>query len=179
MTATAHSTAIPHLRSVAPASPPSSLDALLGLDVTSLAGLYANARAPRVTEVSGDLRGRMLATTVLGGRVAAAVRAFASSSAFPWRGKSFTPSSELRGDGINRVIRDRWRLYRFETFIGRSRAGDFDALQLDYDNRDNPFFIRPIKDEMRELSSGLWLGQAYLEVAGKANLVLYFGLTVR
>jgi hypothetical protein len=78
---------------------------------------------------------------------------------------------------MNRVVLDRWRLYRFETSIGPSRAGDFDALQLDYDNRDNPFFIRPIKDEMRELSTGLWLGQAYLQLPRAAHLVLYFGLT--
>jgi hypothetical protein len=119
----------------------------------------------------------MLATTVLRGRVADVARTLASSSRFPWRGKSFMPSSPLRGAGINRVVSDRWHLYRFETFLGPSRAGDFDALQLDYDNSDNPFFIRPIKDEMRELAPGLWLGQAYLELSGKANLALYFGLT--
>ena len=174
MTATV--TAIPHVRATSTVSAPASLQALLALDVPELEALYAQARVPRLDQVRGDLRGRMLATTVLGGRVASAVRSFASSSAFPWRGKSFTSRDSVRGDGINRVILDRWRLYRFETFIGRSRAGDFDALQLDYDNRDNPFFIRPIKDEMRELSSGLWLGQAYLELRGKANLVLYFGL---
>jgi hypothetical protein len=188
MTATA--AAIPHVRTKDPAAVPSSLDALLALDVPALDALYAQARVPRLEEVRGDLRGRMLATTVLHGRVAEVVRAFASSSSFPWRGKTFMPDGAsasttqrgprqvmpLRGDGINRVILDRWHLYRFETFIGRSRAGDFDALQLDYDNRDNPFFIRPIKDEMRELSSGLWLGQAYLELNAKANLVLYFGL---
>ncbi|MGO8993589.1 MAG: hypothetical protein ACLQVI_09680 [Polyangiaceae bacterium] len=175
MTATARE--IPYVRTAAPAAVPPSLDALLALDVPALEALYAQARVPRLDEVRGDLRGRMLATTVLHGRVADAVRSFASSSSFPWRGKSFKPGSALRGDGINRVILDRWRLYRFETFIGPSRAGDFDALQLDYDNRDNPFFIRPIKDEMRELSSGLWLGQAYLELKGQASLVLYFGLT--
>ena len=173
MTATA--AAFPHVQTAVPAVP-TSLSALLALDVPALDALYASARVPRVDEVRGDLRGRMLATTVLKGRVANAARAFASSDSFPWKGKSFAPKSALRGDGINRVILDRWRLYRFETFIGPSRAGDFDALQLDYDNRDNPFFIRPIKDEMRELSSGLWLGQAYLELRGKASLVLYFGL---
>ena len=157
-------------------SVPTSLDAPLALDVDTLAALYAGARVPNLADVRGDLRGRMLATTVLGGRAASAVRAFASSSAFPWRGKSFMPKDALRGDGINRVVRDRWHLYRFETFIARSRAGDFDALQLDYDNRDNPFFIRPIKDEIRELSPGLWLGQAYLQLPRAAHLVLYFAL---
>ncbi len=153
-----------------------TLDALLDLDVDTLASLYANARVPTLADVKGDLRGRMLATTVLGGRAARAIRSFASSTTFPWRGKTFMPKDALRGDGINRVVRDRWHLYRFETFIGRSRAGDFDALQLDYDNPDNPFFIRAIKDEIRELSPGLWLGQAYVQLPHGANLVLYFGL---
>jgi hypothetical protein len=184
MTATAAAPSTPQVsqvRTKTPAAPamPSSLDALLGLDVPALEALYAQARVPQLDQVKGDLRGRMLATTVLRGRVAGVVRSFASSGSFPWLGKSFMPGGPLRGDGINRVILDRWHLYRFETFIGRSRAGDFDALQLDYDNRDNPFFIRPIRDEMRELSSGLWLGQAYLDLKGKANLVLYFGLTTK
>jgi hypothetical protein len=176
MTATA--AAFPRVQTKAP-SPAASLrlDDLLALEVPELDRLYANARVPRIEDVRGDLRGRMLATTVLHGRAAGFVRSFASSSRFPWRGKSFTPSGPLRGDGINRVVSDRWRLYRFETFISRSRAGDFDALQLDYDNRDNPFFIRAIKDEMRELASGLWLGQAYLQLGEKAHLALYFGLT--
>lgn len=153
-----------------------TLDALLDQDLNTLARLYAGARVPNLTDVRGDLRGRMLATTLLAGGPARAIRALASSRSFPWRGKTFTPKDTLRGDGINRVLRDRWHLYRFETFVGRSRAGDFDALQLDYDNADNPFFIRPIKDEMREIAEGLWLGQAYLTLPGGPRLVLYFGL---
>ena len=153
-----------------------SLDALLTYDVDTLSALYEGASVPNLAEVRGDLRGRMLATTVLGGRTGRVIRSLASSDSFPWRGKTFTPKDSLRGDGINRVIRDGWRLYRFETFIGRSRAGDFDALQLDYDNADNPFFIRPIKDEMRELSPGLWLGQAYVALPSAPRLVLWFAL---
>jgi hypothetical protein len=175
MTVTA--AAIPSPRAASARAVPSSLDALLPLSVGELEALYTNARVPNLLDVRGALRGRMLATTVLGGVPARAVRRFASSNAFPWRGKSFSPKDALRGDGINRVVRERWHLYRFETSIGRSRAGDFDALQLDYDLTDNPFFIRAIKDEMRELSSGLWLGQAYLCVGGSESLVLYFGLT--
>jgi len=162
---TSTTTAVPYTKVASAPRTPASLDALLQLDVPALADLYAGARVPRLEDVKGDLRGRMLATSVLRGRVANLVRTFASSDSFPWRGKSFMPKGALRGDGINRVIRDRWH-----------RAGDFDALQLDYDNRDNPFFIRPIKDEMRELSPGLWLGQAYLQLPHGAHLALYFGL---
>src|SRR6185503_157387 len=132
---------------------------------------------PRLGDVSGDLRGRMLAVPRLeGGALADAARAFARWDGFPWRGKSFRPFDAARGEGINRVIRDRWRLYPFETFIGRSRAGEFDALQLDYDLPANPFFIRAIRDEIRELAPGLYLGQAHVRIRGSYQLWLYFGL---
>jgi len=158
------------------ASPPRALDDLLALDLPELEALYRGARVPSLGDVRGDLRGRMLATTLLRGRIARGVRALASSDVFPWRGKSFTPASALRGEGINRVVRDRWHLFRFETSVGKSRAGDFDAVQLDYDLPENPFFIRPIQDEIRELRAGLWLGQAWLAVGGAPKLVLYFAL---
>jgi hypothetical protein len=154
------------------------LDALLDLRCDELQRLYVGARAPRIDEVAGDLHGRMLAWPSLETRpgVAAAIRSFAGSRAFPWRGKSFHPRSLDEGEGINRVVRDRLRLFRFETFIGPSRAGDFDALQLDYDLRGNPPVIRSIKDEIRELEPGLWLGQAWLKTKKREILWLYFAL---
>jgi hypothetical protein len=157
-----------------------ALDDLLALSPDRLSALYAGAAVPRLDQLSGDLRGRMLAWPSLArGPVAGLLRRWAASSRFPWRGKSFTPGDE-KGEGINRVLLDRFRLYRFETFIGRSRAGAFDALQLDYDRPDNPFFIRPIRDEIRELSPGLYLGQAWLEIGARPPaLVLYFGLAER
>lgn len=156
---------------------PLHLDYLLRLSADQLHALYTGSRVPRLTDVRGDLRGRMLASPMLHGRAAELPRAWASSSWFPWRGKSFNPTSEDRGEGINRVVVDRFRLYRFETFIGKSRAGDFDAVQLDYDLPENPFFIRPIKDEIRELRPNLYLGQAWLEIGKRAPLLaLYFAL---
>jgi hypothetical protein len=160
-------------------SPPFSgtLDDLLQLDAPALERLYATARVPQVDDLSGDLRGRMLAVPVLPPALSGPVRAFASHARFPWRGKSFSAHSADRGEGINRIFSDGFRRYRFETFVGPSRAGAFDALQLDYDLPENPFFIRPIKDEVRELRPGLWLGQAWLQLRGQTHLVLYFGLT--
>jgi hypothetical protein len=157
---------------------PRTLDELLHIGPATLAELYRGASVPKISDVKGDLRGRMLSIPALGEPLAALPRTLASSSRFPWRGKSFFPKDADHGEGKNRVIRDRWLLFRFETFIGKSRAGAFDALQLDYDNRDNPFFIRAIKDEIRELSPGLYLGQAYLQVGlSDPRLVLYFGLS--
>jgi hypothetical protein len=155
------------------------LDALLDLDVPELERLYREARAPRVGDLSGDLRGRMLALVGAPAVLSRFARAWAGSEVFPWRGKSFRPNDERGGQGINRVFSDRFKLFPFHTFIGRSRAGDFDALQLDYDRPENPFFIRAIKDEVREISPGLWLGQAWALLGAKPRLALYFGLTRR
>ena len=59
---------------------------------------------------------------------------------------------------------------------GPSRGGAFEAVQLDYDHPGNPFFIRLIKDEVRQLRPGLFLGQAYLDRKNAPRLVLYFAL---
>lgn len=160
----------------APPAIPSSLAELLQLDAATLGRLYAGARVPDLAAIHGDLRGRMLAWPGLGATGNGLLRALASSDSFPWRGKSFTALGDGHGEGRNRVVSDRFKVFRFETSVGPSRAGAFDAVQLDYDLPENPFFIRAIKDEIRELSPDLYLGQAWLRAGGKETLVLYFAL---
>jgi hypothetical protein len=158
------------------ASLPTRLDELVELDDPTLQALYAAASVPPLPDLSGDLRGRMLAWRGLGGTPAALLRALARSDRFPWRGKSFRHHSAERGDGDNRVFVDRFHLFRFTTSIGPSWAGAFDAVHLDYDHPGNPFFIRAIHDELRQLRPGLYLGQAWLVRPGTPRLVLHFGL---
>jgi hypothetical protein len=157
---------------------PRSLDDLAELDCDSLLALYRRGHTPAISAVVGDLRGRMLAVRGVGGLLFRMLRAFAGWRFFPWRGKSFTALSATAGQGINRVFSDRKprRWFRFATRLEPSRAGDFDAFQLDYDNPDNPFFVRAIKDELRQVSPGLYLGQAYVMISGRPRLALYFGL---
>ncbi len=152
------------------------LDELLALSPADLSDLYRAAETPRLRDLDGDLRGRMLASPLAGRTLGRLVRAIGSWDRFPWRGKSFASHGEDHGEGANRVVTDRWKTARFETSIARSRAGDFDALQLDYDLPDNPFFIRRIKDEVRRVAPGVFLGQAWLEAGAKPLLCFYFGL---
>ncbi|MEZ4439688.1 MAG: hypothetical protein R3B72_11400 [Polyangiaceae bacterium] len=152
-----------------------ALDRLLAASADELERLYRGARAPSLDNLRGDLRGRMLDNVLFGGPIAEGLRRFASTELFPWRGKSFAPVDRDHGEGINRIFSDRLRRFTFSTFIGRSRAGDFDAVQLDYDRSDNPWVIRQVKDEIRELEPGLYLGQAYFAFP-RERLVLYFGL---
>src|SRR5262249_17171372 len=119
-----------------------TLDDLAALDAAESLKLYRNAVTPRVPDLDGDLVGRMLAVPWGWRFMAGPLRSWARSRFFPWQGKTFRSLADDRGEGINRVFGNRFRWYRFETYVGPSRAGDFDALQLDYDNPGNPFFIR-------------------------------------
>ena len=157
---------------------PSRLDELLRADAETLRRLYVGGRTPAVNDLTGDLRGRMLALVAIPGWLFWWLRLWARTNSFPWLGKSFFADGPdvARGTGVNRVIKDSVRWFKFDTYIGPSRAGDFGAFQLDYDNPGNPFFIRAIKDEVRELRPGLFLGQAYLKTKKREILMLYFGL---
>jgi hypothetical protein len=155
---------------------PDRLDDLLALEHGDLAPLYEQAKVPALADLDGDLRGRMLAVPALPEVITTLPRAWARTSVFPWRGKSFASITEDRGTGINRVASDRLRLFRFTTFVGPSRHDGAPAIQLDYDHAGNPFFIRAIEDELRELRPGLFLGQAWLRTAKAKRFVLWFGL---
>ncbi len=164
-------------RSVPP-SGPRSLDDLAAMKPAALAGLYRAALTPGVSELNGDLVGRMLAVPVLPGWMFGPLRRFAAWTLFPWRGKSFTSRDHSRGGGINPVVGvpDPRRWFRYETRVAPSRAGAFDALHLDYDHADNPALIRAIEDELRQVAPGLYLGLAYLRWRKRPRLILYFGL---
>lgn len=158
---------------------PGELDRLLALAHDELVPLYEHAGVPALADLDGDLRGRMLAVPALPDLVTRLPRAWAKTSSFPWRGKSFASIDDTRGTGVNRVGSDRVRLFRFTTFVGPSRHDGLPAVQLDYDHPGNPFFIRAIEDEVRELVPGLFLGQAWLRTAGGRRFVLWFGLQRR
>lgn len=153
-----------------------TVDELLAQDMETLERLYREARTPAIQEVRGDLIGRMLPAPSAPAAVQEAMRTLARQSFFPWKGKTFAPRDVRRGEGWNRVFSDKNLWFRFTTSIGPSRAGNFDALHLDYDHPENPFFIRAIQDEIRTVAPGLWLGRAYLVVKGEPTMVLYFAL---
>jgi hypothetical protein len=154
-----------------------ALDDLVHLEDAEMRPLYESAAAPALSDLDGPLRGRMLAVPALPDVVTALPRAWARTKSFPWRGKTFTPRTSAAGEGINRVVSDRISLFRFTTAIAPSRHDGRPALELDYDHRGNPGFIRMIEDEVRTIAPGLWLGQAWLRTRKTKHFVLWFALT--
>jgi hypothetical protein len=154
-----------------------TLDDLATMGVVELGALYARGKAPRLIDLEGTPRGRMLAFVgPLGrGRAFEGLRRFAEARYFPWDGKSFAAKDDRSGGGINRV-RGVGDLFRFETRVGPSRVDGKPCLILDYDLRDNPWFIRKIHDELRQVGDGLFLGPAMWKARTGAKLVLYFAI---
>ena len=78
--------------------------------------------------------------------------------------------------GYNAFLGGRIRAGRF--FVARGAAADgADVTQIIYDTPENPFFMRPLTDEVRETSPGSFLGRGMMKIAGKARNVFWFTVT--
>ncbi len=157
-----------------------TLDDLAGKGAAELAGLYAQGGPPSLSDLDGAPEGRMLAFAgALGrGRPFRALRRFAVQPFFPWDGKTFHARTAEAGWGINRV-RAVGDLFRFETRFGPSALDGKECLILDYDLPSNPWPIRQIHDELRDVSPGLFLGPAMWKTSRGPKLVLFFGIAPR
>ena len=61
------------------------------------------------------------------------------------------------------------RVARFRVEKGQSLADpDLDVIRIVYDDPGNPFFIRPLVDEIRQIGPDEYLGQGMYQVLGKA-----------
>ncbi len=165
------------------AGPRLTLADLSAMDVAALGALYAKGTVPEsLAALDGEPECRMLAVRGLdSGAAARALRALAASRLFPWAGKAFASDSSAAGSGVNRVRAGKeLRLFSFGTRIESSAVDGKPCILLDYDRPANPFFIRAVRDELREVSPGLFLGPALLQRAGaKPLLALYFACCCR
>jgi hypothetical protein len=162
-------------------SVPVDLDLLSRLSSAELTALYKRARLPSSLGVlNGAPRGRMLALVPPfdRGLAFAAIRGFAASRAFPWGGKSFASDNTDRGRGINRAVL-LGEVFRFDTRVEPSAVDGAPCIVLDYDQPQNPWFIRQIHDELREVAEGLYLGPAMWKSKTGPKLVLHFAIDTR
>jgi hypothetical protein len=148
------------------------IDALTRMDGRALESAFARAGAPQASEVYGDPYGRVLHVCGLLATpgITSIVRAVTGSAAFPWEGKSFA-GPDGASMGCNRMrIPFRQGVFTFRVYSAH-------ALAIDYDVPQNPWFVRPIYDELRSLGDGLYLGRGmYRRRAGALSLLLWFAV---
>jgi hypothetical protein len=160
---------------------PTTLDALARLSSPELDALYrASGVGKGVSTLVGRPKGRMLAvrgtdgTPLFGFIERLAARAF-----FPWDGKTFGALGADEGRGDNRVkaIVTMLDLFDFRTRVEPSVVDGKPCVYLDYEQPGNPWFIAKIRDEIREVSPGLWLGPAMWKTGPReAAHVLWFAV---
>ena len=158
--------------------PDPTLDALIQMNTRELEARYRKGRVPDSLEaLNGSPPGRMLAVGGGADRGVAgnAIRRFAGSNVFPWHGKTFHADHTERGTGINRVAVLGER-FPFETRIEPSAIDGKPCILLDYDKPENPFFIRAVRDELREIAPGLFLGPAMIKTRRGPRTVLFFAV---
>lgn len=135
---------------------------------------YRKARTPALEDLDGKLSGRVLRIPVP--RVMRLLERFSRSKLLPWRGKTFAYETADHGHGVNRWLGSGVDWLEFETSVGRSRAGDFDAVHLDYSLERNPRIARKLKSELREVGPGVWLGLEYWPMREGDRLITFLGL---
>lgn len=168
---------------IASAGWPRGLDELAAMGVGALTELYREARAPEsMRGLDGDPVCRMLAVRGIDrGAGAGVIRRLARASRFPWIGKRFEATSDREGRGINRVrLAGEHTWFPFDTRFEPSAIDGEPCVFLDYRLPANPAPIRMIRDELRELETGLMFGPAMLQTeSGPARLALYFACDFR
>ncbi len=165
----------------APLIPAHTLESLARRGCDELQALYLSAPEPgNVLVLNGTPKGRMLAVRYLdNGLPHSLISAVARLGVFPWDGKSFEATTENAGQGSSRIrlIRPTLKLFTFYTRISESAIDGRPCILLDYDQPENPWVVRRIRDELREIAPGLFMGPMMARLRnGLAEPVLWFGI---
>ncbi|RZU46702.1 hypothetical protein EV700_1083 [Fluviicoccus keumensis] len=158
-----------------------TLEDLARRSFAELEEVYLGAPEPvSVVSLNGSPKGRMLAVRYLdNGLPHSFIAAIARLGVFPWEGKSFEATADHAGQGSNRIklLKPTLNLFTFASRIDTSAIDGRRCIVLDYDLPGNPWVVQRIRDELREVSPGLFLGPAMVKVRrGAAETILWFGI---
>jgi hypothetical protein len=150
------------------------IDELINLGRRELDEVFLAGRTPTMREMEGTVDGNVLSGMLILNNQW--FKNFLNLGWFIWRGKVFESVNSSRGRGINRFKIGPFRFLRFhcDTMISRPLAGPNDVFCLDYDLPGNPWYIRRIRDDIKKIDEGLFLGSANLRLLGKHRFVVYF-----
>jgi len=157
-------------------SPTSSLDELVGAHPDALDRIYRGGRSIDLASLGDAPRGRLLAV----GRGVEAflamrgvVRLFATDR-LPWRGKVFSPDFTT---GHNVVLGR--RVFPFAIEFADSVVDGEPTLVFRYDEpqHGNPWPVRDLRDELREIGPGVAIGPVLRDANGGSTIVAWWGLS--
>jgi hypothetical protein len=154
------------------------VDDIVRLDEAGLDALFADGQAPRANDMLGDLRGQVLRADDLAGEdlVVQGVRGVLDAGDYQaWLKKSFAPAGS--GENLYSPYDRELRTAGFTYGVGVSRADGKPALLLDYARHDNLFLLWGVKEELRVVGRGIYLGRSYFETGAGRTPLFHFLLT--
>lgn len=165
-----------------PVRPRHSANSLAQLTYAELEALYRASFAPSsLRAADGRLEGRMLAMRYADrGPVARWLQNLALSPTFVWEGKTLSAHDDRNGGGYNRIcveaVIGRQNIFPFVSRIEASRFDGKPTITIDYDRPSNPWFMRRIHDEIREVEPGLFLGIDMWKTRARSIGIVWFAL---
>jgi hypothetical protein len=151
-----------------------SLDALIGAQTSDLEARYRAGSPPERAWLGERVRGRMLAapSPAIVQTLARPVFVPYAKYLAPWEGKSFSPDGRF---GANRVLGQ--DLGRFRCDVEPSIIDGQPTLRLDYDLAGQPWPVRRLFDELRQVSASIAIGVGCLRAPlGRNLIVFWFGV---
>lgn len=147
---------------------------LISSNRSELDRIFLAGETPTMTDMEGMVDGSVGSVVLLPDR--AFLKKFVNLGWFPWRGKIFEGVTATKAKGINRfrIWPFKFLLFRCETRIARPLVGDDDVYCLNYDLKGNPGIIRRIRDDIKKVNDGVFLGTANMRWRGKQRFVAYF-----
>jgi len=139
--------------------------------------IYRKATTPAVPELEGRYEGAVLAGELPLMDSPAAVRV-ANSPLLRWGGKKIDLVSENLAEGKNWFDLGLFEVdgYPFEGRLVPAEFGSGDCYVLDYDVPENLPPVNRVRDEVKKLRDGLYLGRIYLDTGDGLRFVTYFGM---
>jgi hypothetical protein len=153
-----------------------TIDQLIRMGKRELDQVFLSGTTPTLEEMNGVVNGSVLSgVSILNNGL---LRRFINLGWFVWIGKIFESVSKDESKGINRfkVGPFRFLRYRCETKINTPLVGPRDVYYLNYDIPGNPWYIRRIRDDIKKVGDGLFLGSANFKVRDKYRFLVFFGL---
>lgn len=155
---------------------PTSED-LQAMSEEDLDAVYRDATTPEIQELEGRYLGSLVSGRVFPLDSEAALR-IVNTDWMPWGGKKFYPVDDEESRGCNwyRLGPVERNGYSFHGRITPAMYGRSEAYVLDYDLPDNPGAVQNVRDELKKLREGLYLGRTYVRMRGEHRFVMYFVL---
>lgn len=129
------------------------------------ADIFKNAKTPKVKDLKGEFTVKLAVP-------------YLPQIQFAGHQKVFPTNVSTKGGGINQFLGGLIKLGNFRIQPGPSELGDgLNVMKILYNHPDNPFFLKLLTDEIREVKPGYYLGRGILDIFGKKMNSFYFTVT--